>query len=581
MISVPVLLVGTWYLVKSTTTATATQVALAEAARVSASRQAFPLRAAPHPLPSFLIPSRSIVGFPFLLSWSVCLLSSTMSGLNPFRPKKPEGLSLPPAIGLSTDGKLMLTVADPTAPHPPTTARPAPVQSVTSVPSYPVFGVPPSSLPPNGVSPSPVAGASDPADSVASDDQSVSDPFHQDSTTDDENTGVDEADIAWAQRNAPNHSLTSSTDDGRRQFSDAAASVASYPTPPTGAKSAMGLHTQSVPARLDDYARYRDDSDMSVSSGTPYPGGRTAQSSSTDLSQTPSAHPAGTSSRPVTGHSTTKPLTSRPGNREKIPPPPPKSHHGKLITPSPGPAPSHTPSIKAANRFSFHGTPSEASISPKPSVSNADYFTGATGSQPERAMESLRRSQSQYKRPPTPPLSRRHSQMRRSKTTHAKPSSSRLSIPNLDGESSESPPPSPGAWSLTPSRTRDAPSTEASLGTPLPTEHTGTTSALPGDTSTPSLTSPPVRSGSTKSTKRMSQGNVMPPPPPPRRMRGSSGQSSDSARRTSMREPKPGDENEPFVPQPSNAHDILADLSRLQKEVDDLRGHYENRRVSP
>ncbi|KAL5365313.1 hypothetical protein BJX96DRAFT_9710 [Aspergillus floccosus] len=501
-----------------------------------------------------------------------------MSGLNPFRPKKHEGVSLSPAIGLSTDGKLMLTVADPTAPHPPPSARPAPAQTITSVPSYPVFGVPSSSLPPNGVPPSPVAGASDPADSVASDDQSVSDPFHQDSTTDDENTGVDEADLDLMPQNVANHLQTSSTNNHRRQFSDAAASAAPYSTPPTGARSSMGMHTQSVPARLDDYARYRDDSDVSVSSGTPNPGVRTAQNSTTDLSQTPSAHPAGTSSRPVTGHSTTKQLTSRPGNREKIPPPPPKSHHGKLITPSPGHPPSHTPSIKAANRFSFHGTPSEASISPKPSPSATDYFTGTTGSQPEQAIESLRRSQSQSKRPPTPPLSRRHSQMRRSKTTHAKPSSSRLSIPNIDGESSESPPPSPDAWSLTPSRTRDAPPSDASLGNPLATGHTRKTSSMSGETSTPSLTSPPDRSGSTK---RMSQGNVMPPPPPPRRMRGSSGQSSDSARRTSVHETKPGDENEPFVPQPSNAHDILADLSRLQKEVDDLRGHYENRRVSP
>lgn len=34
------------------------------------------------------------------------------------------------------------------------------------------------------------------------------------------------------------------------------------------------------------------------------------------------------------------------------------------------------------------------------------------------------------------------------------------------------------------------------------------------------------------------------------------------------------------VPLPSNANDILADLSRLQKEVDDLRGSYENRKDS-
>lgn len=37
-------------------------------------------------------------------------------------------------------------------------------------------------------------------------------------------------------------------------------------------------------------------------------------------------------------------------------------------------------------------------------------------------------------------------------------------------------------------------------------------------------------------------------------------------------------ENQPPQPQPSNALDILADLTKLQKEVDDLRGHYENRK---
>lgn len=38
--------------------------------------------------------------------------------------------------------------------------------------------------------------------------------------------------------------------------------------------------------------------------------------------------------------------------------------------------------------------------------------------------------------------------------------------------------------------------------------------------------------------------------------------------------PVPGPANQP----PSNALDILADLTKLQKEVDDLRGHYENRK---
>ncbi|KAL4894269.1 hypothetical protein BDV59DRAFT_176155 [Aspergillus ambiguus] len=477
-----------------------------------------------------------------------------MSGLNPFRPRRPDD---PPSHHHH---------------HPPPSSRPAPSQSSTSVPSYPVFGVSRSSLSPNGVSPSlvspPVPDTSETAGSVASDDQSLSDPFHQDSATDDENGAVDEVDVGPMHRSWTDPSRTSSRDDRRRQSEDAALSAAAASSP----QSSMGMHNQSVPAHLDDYGRYRDSASVSANSSTPHDALRAGRDSAMNRSNTPPAlPPSGTATRPVAGHPTMKPLANRHGNREKVPPPPPKSHHGKLIQPS-SPVPSRTPSIKAANRFSFHGTPSEASISPKPPSSTADYFTGQTGSQPERATESLQRSQSQSKRPPTPPLSRRHSQMRRSKTTSSKPSSSRLSIPSSEAEPSESPPPSPSSWSINPSRLRDVPSEEASVSRPA-----GVASSIAeADPSTPP-TIPPARSSSAK---RMSQGNMMPPPPPPRRTRGSSGQSHDSTRRTSMREENPGDENVPFVPQPSNAHDILADLSRLQKEVDDLRGHYESRKVS-
>lgn len=62
---------------------------------------------------------------------------------------------------------------------------------------------------------------------------------------------------------------------------------------------------------------------------------------------------------------------------------------------------------------------------------------------------------------------------------------------------------------------------------------------------------------------------MAPPPPPPRRGRDSNTRSSE-----------PAAAEETPLPQPSNAQDILANLSQLQKEVDDLRGHYESRKVS-
>ena len=91
--------------------------------------------------------------------------------------------------------------------------------------------------------------------------------------------------------------------------------------------------------------------------------------------------------------------------------------------------------------------------------------------------------------------------------------------------------------------------------------------------------SPPTNSrpSSVKAGRRVSSyGSVPggstgpPPPPPPRRTRDSIARSSDVMGLK---------ENKTPTPQPSNALDILADLTKLQKEVDDLRGHYENRKV--
>lgn len=231
----------------------------------------------------------------------------------------------------------------------------------------------------------------------------------------------------------------------------------------------------------------------------------------------------------------TKVLASRAGNREKKPPPPPRSHHGKLISPNPA-AQQSTPTSPSSNRFSFYGSSTEVALSTRPS-SNGNGLAENQRPRPE----ILQRSQSQYKRPPTPPLSRRQSQMRRSKTTYTKNHPSR--IPS-------------GIEGSDPSTTSRR---ESGSSTPVSDEPVSRTQSHEDPTSNTTAAS--------KSAKRMSYTNTqalspVPPPPPPRRVR--SGQ--------------PAKQEEEFVPHPSNASGILADLTKLQKEVDDLRGHYEGRK---
>ncbi|KAJ5306587.1 hypothetical protein PENANT_c031G05871 [Penicillium antarcticum] len=281
--------------------------------------------------------------------------------------------------------------------------------------------------------------------------------------------------------------------------------------------------------------------------------------------------------------------------REKKPPPPPKSHHGKRISHSATAASDVDPDTHAhssqvntrsrsSNRLSIHGssteraTPGAAHPSSVSLPSAADYFSVSENQAATESTDSLQRSHSQ-KRPPTPPLSRRHSQMRRSKSTQSK--SSRLTMSSFDSEreqeSNSSLPPSPGP-------TRSLASKRISM--PPPTSSAEFQAAIPtGDVSLNSWGSPSSRPPSLKAGRRASSyGSVPsssssgppPPPPPPRRTRDSVIRSSDGPSVSRVNDEN--DENAP-LPQPSNALDILADLTKLQKEVDDLRGHYENRKV--
>jgi hypothetical protein len=265
--------------------------------------------------------------------------------------------------------------------------------------------------------------------------------------------------------------------------------------------------------------------------------------------------------------------TSR--SKDRKPPPPPRSHHGKRISIAGSTAsPSIATPPRPNNRRSYHasspesltsarvsGTPNASSVYNAPPV---DYFS--VPSETTRATDStdsLHRSNSQPKRPPTPPLSRRHSQMRRSKSAQSKSSGSRLTMSSLDSESNDSsqpPSPGPSTRSVTSSMSQDR--KRMSMPPPSVELRSGVTDSF----SSPPSSSSKVNQAGRRTSSYGSIGtgsSAAPPPPPPRRGRDSN-RGSDGGAVSQNTEEAP-------LPQPSNASDILADLSRLQKEVDDLR----------
>ncbi|KAI9928021.1 hypothetical protein ASPWEDRAFT_42197 [Aspergillus wentii DTO 134E9] len=499
-----------------------------------------------------------------------------MSGLNPFRPRKSENIP-----GHHHSSSPSITTNYFSAPLP--TAAPVANTASVSKEFNSSTVTPHESL------------ARDVDDSDSSDEQSVSDPFHHDSYANDSD------DDATQDSNGPRYGTLNPSpyprefpEDDRPQL-QAPGRAAPHPapssnlSPPTtatapSAASAVGIGSKEHPDESEGYFG------TSQNSTTANPnilvqslGTRTASSSSTDVSQF-SIH-TGTSNHPLTDkfHSNvdveSKPFTSRPSNREKKPPPPPKSHHGKRIISSPviSPSPLQTTSTKPSNRFSFHGSSPESSFSHTPATSSqpsrksyqpgTGYFPPVAKNHETQPSESLRRSQSQYKRPPTPPLSRRHSQMRRSKSTFSKPNPSRLSLPPGSLEVNAGPP-SPIIRSSASSLHRNSRSSMQFQDEDA-MDSTNLSAAEPSNSTSSSISRiNPVRRVSQTSSLTAS---AAPPPPPPRRVRGSSNHSNDSARPVSISSEKKADEE--FVPYPSNAYDILADLSRLQKEVDDLRGH--------
>lgn len=200
------------------------------------------------------------------------------------------------------------------------------------------------------------------------------------------------------------------------------------------------------------------------------------------------------------------------------------------------------------------------------------------------------------KKPPTPPLSRRQSQIRSQKIYSLGSSSSKTSeVKDVDSASSLSlvtaspmtkAPPPPPARRLNRNSTHGPPPSEhlAPLlddepsRNPLSIEFPSAGIDSDAGYRQPLVKPPPSRTPSSASRASVTTTGVAmtggpPPPPPPRRMRGLSRSSFDSQRPAVSDLRRPSAESSRNVSGSSNATDILADLAALQREVDALRNN--------
>ncbi|CRG83010.1 hypothetical protein PISL3812_00358 [Talaromyces islandicus] len=281
-------------------------------------------------------------------------------------------------------------------------------------------------------------------------------------------------------------------------------------------------------------------------------------------------------------------------------PPPPKTRHGKPIKVEEPQQSSRKPSAEGYPS----GDSSQKSIYPKTSISppadhreemaaalEANLSSNSSDSGVNDDVSSLHRTSSQTKRPPTPPLARRHSQIKPNKTPQPRPRDNlhRISMPPRGLGLQVPGPPSPGFKTpprppsrrhgepLAGSQTDSVSQPKSSLSQdhPVPPPTFAVEEPLSANSS-----SPPSRQPSIKRSPSGSAAHMPPPPPPPRRARTSSKGSVNNPALASMQTKMADDQTENEPPPSSHATDILADLSRLQQEVDSLRGHYENRKVS-
>ncbi|OAL69202.1 hypothetical protein A7D00_6664 [Trichophyton violaceum] len=298
------------------------------------------------------------------------------------------------------------------------------------------------------------------------------------------------------------------------------------------------------------------------------------------------------------------------GEKKPQKPPPPKSRRGKAISSSSRSSESTEKSTEATGPVSPQAT--SQTKSPASSIHGAQPPSPPARRQAAQS-EPVPPAHTQHKRPPTPPITRRHSQMKRSGTNTSRLALSPGSTKPLNRSASlnsathpKTPPPPPSRRTRTGSTTDhgstassihdtssvDTPIQKAESETSPPhnphlqaPSHTYTHIHPPTSTARPQPPPPRRTAGSTHSshstetnhasststsTRRPSsistetEDHPIPPPPPPHR-------------KTSRGSNPP----EPDISPPSNANDILANLSQLQHDLDEFRGQYGDRDRDP
>lgn len=239
--------------------------------------------------------------------------------------------------------------------------------------------------------------------------------------------------------------------------------------------------------------------------------------------------------------------------------------------------------------------PSNPGSNPVP-IAEAGY---AATSPPKREMyfepADVQKSQmSQKRNPPTPPLSRRHSQLKPRPIASAERSTT-VSEPDLSGAAqsppttaSKAPPPPPKRRTGGPVRMNSS-SSVSTTASVAPTQSQSSTDDVTPNPSKPRPPAPPNHSPSISSVKRQStqpfSGSPAIAPPLPPRRRGSSQSSYTPSRlsgdyRTAATERLRSDSGASSIsqlqmtPSSTESKDVMADLTALQREVDELRGKF-------
>lgn len=312
-------------------------------------------------------------------------------------------------------------------------------------------------------------------------------------------------------------------------------------------------------------------------------------------------------------------VRSLPTTSESLGPPPPRHRHGRLVkTSAPQTVPFEDPTLSFSDFATGAMAPGDRFTSgtsgsvdkPLPPLPPPLKIQPLTQSPIESTVNDKRSSYYESedapasntapkRSPPTPPLSRRHSQLRAKPfvsgterstpiTEEAPPGSELLSQSPPTTRSQAPPPPPPRRAGLVRGNSSSSMSTGASFSTVSDQSNATDVSTL---FVKPRPQIPPNRSPSVSSVKRSNQTQSIPgspstaPPPPPRR-RGSS-QSSYTPSRLSGHYPGRLRSDSgassishlamtPVGPSGAENKDVMADLSALQREVDELRGKFKD-----